>query len=69
MAERIFKNQSGEEITISSPDLSEADLVVAEILLEMAAEQKSGEVSFPKEELARRLVAKGYDPYTGNRTH
>lgn len=69
MAERKIKNSQGEDITISSPDLSNADLAVAEVLLEMAAEQGSAQITFDEEELARRLRAKGYDPATGQRTH
>jgi hypothetical protein len=68
MAERRIKNSQGEDITISSPDLSEADLAVAEVLLEMAAEQGSAQIAFNEEELARRLRAKGYDPATGHRS-
>jgi hypothetical protein len=68
MAERRIKNSRGEDITISSPDLSEADLAVAEVLLEMAAEQGSAQIAFNEEELARRLRAKGYDPATGYRS-
>jgi hypothetical protein len=69
MAERIMKTKQGKELTISSPDLSEADLAVAEVLLEMAAEQGSAQITFDEEELARRLRAKGYDPATGARSH
>jgi hypothetical protein len=64
-----IKTKEGGELTLSSPDLSEADLAVAEVLLEMAAEQGSAEISFDEEELARRLRAKGYDPMTGQRSH
>jgi len=69
MAERIIKTKQGGELTISSPDLSEADLAVAEVLLEMAAEQGSAQIQFDEEELAHRLRAKGYDPATGARSH
>ena len=69
MAKRIIKNRQGEDITISSPDLTDADLAVAEILLEMTAEQGSSRISVDEEELARRLRAKGYDPDTGERLH
>jgi hypothetical protein len=69
MAKRIIKNKQGKELTISSPDLSEAELAVAEVLLEMAAEQGSAQITFDEEELARRLRAKGYDPATGAQSH
>ena len=69
MAERIMKTKQGKELTISSPDLSEADLAVAEVLLEMAAEQGAAQITCDAEELARRLRAKGYDPATGARFH
>jgi hypothetical protein len=69
MAERVIRNQHGEEMTISSPDLTESDLALAEILLELAAEQGSCKVLCSPEELERRLAAKGYDPSTGNRIH
>lgn len=68
MAERTIKTRQGGDLTISSPDLSEADLAVAEILLEMSAEQGSAQIAFNEEELARRLRAKGYDPATGYRS-
>lgn len=69
MAERTIKNRQGEDMTISSPDLSDMDLAVAEILLEMTAEQGSNQIEFAEEEIARRLRAKGYDPETGQRSH
>jgi len=56
-------------MTISSPDLSDMDLAIAEILLELTAEQGSARISVSEEELARRLRAKGYDPDTGERAH
>lgn len=68
MAARTIKNAKGEDTTLSSPDLSDADLMVAEILLEMAAEQGSAQIEFDEEELARRVRAKGYDPMTGQRS-
>ncbi len=69
MAERTIKNRQDEDMTISSPDLSDMDLAVAEILLEMTAEQGSNQIEFAEEEIARRLRAKGYDPETGQRSH
>lgn len=69
MAERRIKNSRGKEIILSSPDLSDADLAVAEVLLEMTAEQGSAQITFDEEELARRVRAKGYDPATGQRSH
>ena len=69
MAERIIKTKQGRELTISSRDLSEAELAVAEVLLEMAAEQGAAQITCDEDELARRLRAKGYDPATGARSH
>ena len=69
MATRTIKNRQGEDMTISSPDLTEADLAVAEILLEMTAEQGAARIVVDKAELAHRLRAKGFDPDTGERLH
>jgi hypothetical protein len=66
MATRTIKMPNGTELTLSSNELEAGDLVVAEILLEMAAEQGSPTLRFDLDELARRLIAKGYDPATGN---
>jgi hypothetical protein len=65
MATRTIKTPRGVDLTLSSQELSAHDLVVAEILLEMAAEQGSATVRFSADELARRLIKKGYDPATG----
>ena len=67
MANRTIKAPNGDEITLSSNELSAEDLVVAEILLEMATEQGSTKIRFSEDELARRLIKKGYDPSTGQR--
>ena len=64
-ASRTIRTPDGKELVISSEDLSPADLVVAEVLLEWCAEQGSTEISVDMDELARRIRAKGYDPSTG----
>jgi hypothetical protein len=53
---------------MSSDDLSHADLVLAEVLLEMSAARGSLTISMDDDtmdEIARRVRAKGYDPSTG----
>ncbi len=69
MAIRTFRTPNGNEITLSSDELSAGDLAVAEILLEMAAEQGSATIQVSEDELARRLVKKGYDPGSGQLLH
>jgi len=44
-------------------------LALTEVLLELATEQGRIEVTVSEEELARRLIAKGYDPLTGRPLH
>ena len=69
MATRTIKAPNGIELTLSSKDLEPGDLALAEVLLELAAEQSSAKVIVSEDELARRLIAKGYDPHTGERLH
>jgi hypothetical protein len=69
MATRTIKIPNGVELTLSSKELEPGDLALAEVLLELAAEQGSARVTVSEDELARRLVAKGYDPHTGNLLH
>ena len=69
MAKRIIKNPNGEEITLSSDELLDIDLVIAEVLLEITAETGSPSINVSVEELYRRVAAKGYDPETGNPMH
>ena len=69
MATRTIKTPNGTELTLSSEELEPGDLALAEVLLELAAEQGSVQVTVSEDELARRLVAKGYDPHTGRRLH
>ena len=64
-ASRTIRTPDGREIVISSDDLTNGDLVIAEILLEMAVEQGSTEIRVSMDELARRVRAEGYDPNTG----
>lgn len=60
MPSRTIKTPSGEEITISSDELEPEDLAVAEVLIEMAAEQGTSSVEVDFDEAIRRLAAKGY---------
>jgi hypothetical protein len=69
MATRTIKTPNGTELTLSSKDLEPGDLALAEVLLELAAEQGSDQVTVGEDELARRLVAKGYNPHTGECLH
>mgnify|MGYP001427131986 FL=1 len=69
MATRTIKIPNGAELTLSSKELEPGDLALAEVLLELAAEQGSARVTVSEDELALRLVAKGYDPHTGNLLH
>ena len=69
MATRTLKTPNGTELILSSEELEPSDLALAEVLLELAAEQGSAEVTVSEDELARRMVAKGYDPHTGRRLH
>ncbi len=62
MASRTIKTPGGAEITLSSDELSPADLALAEVLLEMAAEQGSATVKTHPDEIIKRLIAKGYSP-------
>lgn len=69
MASRRIKAPNGNEITLSSDELSAEDLLVAEVLLEIAADQGSATIRVSEDELARRLIRKGYDPNTGRPLH
>ena len=68
-ASRTIRTPDGREIVISSDDLTNGDLVIAEILLEMAVEQGSTEIRVGMDELGCRVRAKGYDPNTGEPLH
>lgn len=69
MATRTIKAPNDTELTLSSEELEPGDLALAEVLLELAAEQGNASVTVSEDELARRLVAKGYDPHTGRPLH
>ena len=69
MATRTFKTPNGAELTLSSDELEPSDLALAQVLLELAVEQGRAEVTVSEDELARRLVAKGYNPHTGRPLH
>jgi hypothetical protein len=62
MASRTIKTSSGATITLSSEELSQADLALAEVLLEITVEQDSTTVEASSDEIIRRLAAKGYRP-------
>lgn len=67
--ERKIKRSDGSELILSSDDLSAGDLALAEILLEISKEQGHETISVNDDELARRLVKKGYDPATDQPLH
>lgn len=69
MATRTIKTPNGTELTLSSEEMEPGDLALAEVLLELATEQGSASVTVSEDELARRLVTKGYDPRTGQPLH
>lgn len=68
-AKRTLHTPDGRKITIASGELSESELAVAEVLLELSLEQGSIDVSVHEDELARRVRLKGFDPNTGKRIH
>ena len=69
MATRTIKMSNSTELTLSSNELDPSDLALAEVLLELAAEQGNAQVAISEDELARCLFAKGYDPHTGRPLH
>ena len=69
MATRTIKAPNDTELTLSSEELEPGDLALAEVLLELAAEQGNASVTVSEDELARRMVAKGYNPHTGRLLH
>ena len=69
MATRTIKRPNGDEVTLSSDELQDIDLVIAEVLLEMSVGSGSPSINVSLDELHRRVVAKGYDPETGNPIH
>ncbi len=67
MATRTIKTLNGDDLTLSSDELSPLAFALAEIYHELAAEQGNPQsFSVSLDELARRLVKKGYDPATGD---
>lgn len=62
MASRTIKTPGGAEITLSSDELSPSDLALAEVLLEIAAEQGTETITAHEDEIIARLIAKGYGP-------
>ena len=69
MTSRTFKTPNGVQLTLSSDALEPGELALAEVLLELTVEQGHEEVTVSEEELARRWVAKGYSPHTGQPLH
>ncbi len=65
MATRTIKRPNGDELTLSSDELQDIDLIIAEVLLEMSVEKGSSSLNVSPEEIYRRVLAKGYDPETG----
>ena len=65
MATRTFKTPHGTQLTLSSDELEPDELALAEVLLELAAEQGRAESTVSEAELVRRLVAKSYSLHTG----
>jgi hypothetical protein len=66
---RIIKTPDGHKVVLSSNDLDNSTLVVAEVLLEMATERGGNIVHCDIDMLARRVRAKGYSPATGKPLH
>ncbi len=60
---------NGETFTVSSPDprVGPFHLALQQILWEMGAERGTDTIAFSFDEIAQRLVAKGYDPETGQK--
>ncbi len=70
MSSRTIKTPSGQELTLSSDDLSQEDLILAEVLLEMCAARGNNVISSDDEdEILQRIRAKGYDPMTYQTIH
>ena len=67
-ASRTIRTPDGREMVISSDDLPNISLVVAEVLLELCAETGNTEITMDDatlDEIARRIRVKGYDLSTG----
>jgi hypothetical protein len=58
---------NGQTFTLSSPapEIGPLHLALAQTLMEMAVERGTDQLEFSLQEIAQRLVAKGYDPETG----
>jgi hypothetical protein len=64
-ASRKIRTPDGRELVLSSRDLEHEHLVLAEVLLEMCHERGTPFIAeVDMDEVARRLVAKGYHPAT-----
>ncbi len=65
MAKRTIRCMDGSAMTIQSDELSEADLAVAEILLELSVARGSCRLQLDEsdgDEIVRRLALKGHRP-------
>lgn len=64
-ARRTIRCKDGSMMTIGGEGVTEADLALAEVLLEMAAERGSNQLELDEsdfDEILRRLAGKGYTP-------
>jgi len=60
---------NGQTFTLSSqdPEVGPFHLALTHVLWEMAAERGTDTFAFSLDEIVQRLVAKGYDPETGQK--
>ena len=64
-ARRTIRCKDGSMMTIGGEGATEADLALAEVLLEMAAERGTPRLELDEsdfDEILRRLASKGYTP-------
>lgn len=64
-ARRTIRCKDGSMMTIGGEDVTAADLALAEVLVEMAAERGSPRLELDEsdmDEILRRLARKGYTP-------
>ncbi len=61
-----IKTPNGEALEVSGNDMTPSAAILAEILLEICAEQGGiDEIKVDEDEIAGRMIAKGWSPYTG----
>jgi hypothetical protein len=63
---RTIRTPDGREMVISSDDIDDFGLLLAEIMIEVAAEQGSEYAKVSEDEIARRVRAKGYNHVDSN---